>query len=121
MVAVWSDDDFEATEGCVTSATFEGDIVATDRGAPTSFVEDGLIVKAGEVVGEILEAVFDVIGEIEAEFGMEAFEIFVVERLGGFGRGFFVASALATFDRFGETLLEVHDFVSQMSREVKFA
>ena len=48
-------------------AAGEAHVVAAHRGAPAGFVDDRFHAKAGKVVGQFAQALFDVLGERRAD------------------------------------------------------
>ena len=57
-------------------------IIATDGGAPARFVNDCFEAKAGEVVGQFAQAIFNVIGERQPILRVQPAALLFAERFG---------------------------------------
>ena len=89
----WSDNQFQATvERFCLPAGFKSQIVACNAGPPAIVTQNGFVLKAGEVIAELAQAFFNLIGDVEPGLGMEFSTLFEREFLTG---GFLIAAGAA--------------------------
>lgn len=108
VLAEWADGHGQPAEQVVASTGVERQVVAADGGAPALVVDDGLEFKTREIIAKLLEAPFDVVGQIAAVLRVQTFAFFFAHRLGSRFRRFGIACLLATLGRAVQSFFEIH-------------
>jgi len=65
-LAMRADGHNQPAEEVASLAGFDREVVSPDRGAPALVVDDGLDMEAREIVGQLVEALLNVLGQPQA-------------------------------------------------------
>ena len=92
-----ADDELKSAEIILTMSFGNLDIVSADGSSPTGIIDNCFEAKSGDIVGELLEANFDMFGQGESMIGVEPLALFFTECFGLFLAELFIPSPLAPF------------------------
>lgn len=107
-LVVGADQHLQAAEQVGPLAAGHRQVVAGDGRAPAAFVDDGLALEAGEVVGQLGEALLDVLGQRQPQPAVQPLALLLAERLGGLGELPLGAGAGATAGGLLQSVSEIH-------------
>ena len=93
------------------------EIVTADFRSPAVVTHQSLKAETGEMMGQLLQAVFDMVGQIDPAPGVKRLQLFLTHGLLSFLSDPDVAILLPANDRFFQTLLEIHEVITGVGKD----